>query len=705
MDLNDNKYGELIPFNQSVLTAEGQQANIIGQKRVKIKISAIWHCITDILVAGNIMHKCIMGMDMLNRNPTTKTIMQLLKWNTKLCTQSLKEARTQEESPQINLHSHNDDSWRSQNVIQCNNMQSHQPTEIQREDVGPIEEDEEYSDDFFQLVTDESEAEYDTDEPSDETVYWTPILNNITPHTSTIADQLYSATNDFVDESTLQTSVKENASEIVIEEENENFKSEAKIVSYHSGQPSASVGAISLVNDNNEHLQVPAFLCKSNAVVERTLVKVVESQPEESAEAKEVKEARNRIKDTLETASVSSLRELTVTNAIVHQINIDKSAKPIKQRSRRIPFKYQEEFEKTLDDLIASGKVVESYSSWSSPLQLVKKKDGTVRITVDYRQLNQLVAKSAYLMTLIGEIFHKLGGAVYFTVIGLTAGYYQVPLDPASREYTAFVCSRGLFEFIVLPMGITGATETFQRMMNMVLEGLIAIICFVYLDDVIVFSTTIPQHIIDVQTVVDRLIKYNLKLKMSKCEILQKEIVYLSHVIRNGQITPNPAKVQDLFKFKSPLTARQIKGYVGLGSYYRRFIKNFAKIVSPLLRAVQGDKIEWTADCETAFITLRDQLTHQPVLHLPDFQRPFFIETDACDYGIGGVLSQRFDDGDHPIAYFSRHLNKTERNYSTTVKEFHGLVETCEHFRQFLYGLDEFPAYSDHQPLRHVHTW
>ena len=298
-----------------------------------------------------------------------------------------------------------------------------------------------------------------------------------------------------------------------------------------------------------------------------------------------------------------------------------------------------------IEDMIAAGKIRETFASaWASPLCLLRKKDKTLRVTVDYKHLNSVTERVAYPFPYPDEIFSHLANAKYFTVIDLTSGYYQVPLDPASRKYTAFMCSKGTFEYLVLPMGLTNAVETFQRMMNKVLQGLIGQICEVYLDDIIIYSDSIETHIEHVKEVVKRLQQYNLKIKLSKCKIAEEKIEYLSHVISYGQIQPSLAKVKDLFKYTAPLTTRQIYSFIGLASYYRKFIKNFSTIMSPLLRAAQEKVITWTKECQYAFDTIRELLMKEPILKLPKFDLDFEVHTDACDYGVGGVLVQHHDE-------------------------------------------------------------
>jgi hypothetical protein len=212
---------------------------------------------------------------------------------------------------------------------------------------------------------------------------------------------------------------------------------------------------------------------------------------------------------------------------------------------------------------------------------------------------------------------------------------------------------------------------------------LIHVICEVYLDDIIIYSTTLAEHIEHVRIIMERLQKHNLKIKIEKCKFAQETISYLSHTISYGNISPSSAKVDRLLQFKSPLTARQIHSFLGLASYYRRFVKNFASLVSPLLRAAQEKYITWTQECQVAYELVLNLLTNEPILKLPRFIQPFVLETDACNYGVGAVLAQLRDAYWHPVAYFSKHLSKQERNYSTSEKELFAIVLAMEHFRQF----------------------
>jgi hypothetical protein len=252
---------------------------------------------------------------------------------------------------------------------------------------------------------------------------------------------------------------------------------------------------------------------------------------------------------------------------------------------------------------------------------------------------------------------------------------------------------------------VTNGCSTFQRIMTKVLEGHIGIRCFVYLDDVICWSEKDENHINDVKAIIDRLRQYKLKIKLSKCKFARRKIEYLSHIITNGTLSPNPEKVAAVSQYKRPTTVKQLQSFLGLISYYRKFIKNCSTIASPLIKLTEKTTdFIWTNDCEISFQTHKHFLTsNDHVLALPDFNKLFVIEFDASKYGIGGVLSQKQGRHFKPIAYFSKHLTKTERNYSTSEREMLAVVLSVEHFKQYVYG-QAFTVYSDHEPLKFLAT-
>ena len=392
--------------------------------------------------------------------------------------------------------------------------------------------------------------------------------------------------------------------------------------------------------------------------------------------------------------------DLGRTSKVYHQIPTG-SAKPIKQGPRRLPYHQREEVEKNLDAMIKNGVVTPSTSPWSSPIVLVKKKDGTTRFCVDYRKLNDVTRKDAYPLPRIDATLDALGGAGYFSTMDLASGYWQVEVDPSDREKTAFATFKGLFEFRVMPFGLTGAPNTFQRLMDSALSGLQFETCLVYLDDIVVFSKTFDEHIARLRQVLSRLRESGLKVKPSKCHLLRERVPFLGHIISREGVATDPAKVQAVTSWPAPTTKSDVRSFLGLASYYRRFIKNFAEIAAPLYKLSTSGKesaFAWSLECERAFRGLKGRLVEAPVLAYPRFDLEFVLDTDASDFGIGAVLSQVQDGQEKVIAYASRALSKAERNYSVTKKEMLALVFYAGYFRHYLYGR-RFTARTDHGAL------
>ena len=268
--------------------------------------------------------------------------------------------------------------------------------------------------------------------------------------------------------------------------------------------------------------------------------------------------------------------DLGKTSKVYHKIPTG-DARPIKQGSRRLPYHQRREVETNLDAMVKNGVVTPSTSPWSSPIVLVKKKDGTTRFCVDYRKLNDVTRKDAYPLPRIDETLDALGGAAYFSTMDLASGYWQVEVDPSDRDKTAFTTFKGLLEFRVMPFGLTGAPNTFQRLMDSVLSGLQFETCLVYLDDIIVFSSTFDEHIARPRQVLSRLRESGLKVKPSKCHLLRERVPFLGHIISREGVATDPGKVQAVTSWPVPTSKSEVRSFLGLVSHYRRYIKNFAK--------------------------------------------------------------------------------------------------------------------------------
>ena len=381
--------------------------------------------------------------------------------------------------------------------------------------------------------------------------------------------------------------------------------------------------------------------------------------------------------------------ELGHSNVVQHVIDTGDST-PIKQHPYRTPVVQREKIAELIEQMKRQGIVKPSCSPWASPVVLVPKRDGSTRFCVDYRRLNAVTKKDVYPLPRIDDILDTLGRATHFTTLDLSAGYWQVELDPESRAKTAFTSHVGLYEFTRMPFGLCNAPATFQRLMQVVLSGLEWQCCFVYIDDILIASRSFEEHMRHVQLVFERLRQAGLRLKPKKCQFLRKKVPYLGYVISRQGIEVDPRKIGQVQNFPKPTDPTSVRSFVGLASYYRRFVPHFAAVAAPLHRLTKKDvKFEWSEECETAFCRLKSLLTEAPVLAYPRFggEERFLLETDASGVGLGAVLSQSQGDGKyHPIAYASRSLQPNEKNYPITELETLAIVWAVKYFRAYLLG-------------------
>ena len=275
-------------------------------------------------------------------------------------------------------------------------------------------------------------------------------------------------------------------------------------------------------------------------------------------------------------------------------------------------------------------------------------------------------------------------------------------MDPASSDKAAFVTTSGLYEWTVMPFGLTSSPSTFERLMELILAGLRFETCLIYLDDIIVYGKTFEEELKCLEEVFVRFRSSGLKLKPSKCVLFQKRVMHLGHIVSESGITTDPGKIKRICEWPVPENVTEIKSFLGLASYYRRFVPNFAQVARPLHKLTEANvEFVWTPECQSSFQTLKTLLSTAPVLAYPDFTAEFILNTDASNHGIGAVLSQVKDGAEHPVAYASRTLTKAERNYCVTRKELLAVVEFVKQFRHYLQG-PKFRIRTDHAPLRSV---
>ena len=386
------------------------------------------------------------------------------------------------------------------------------------------------------------------------------------------------------------------------------------------------------------------------------------------------------------------------------------SADPIKLRPYRTPLNNRKIIDETIDEMLDAKVIRRSRSPWSFPVVIVDKKDGSKRFCVDFRKLNQVTKKNSYPLPVIGDILALLGKAKYFTSLDLKSGYWQVLMSESDKEKTAFACHWGLFEFNVMPFGLSNAPAVFQELMSVVLQGL-GDFAIAYLDDILVFSPTLEDHLQHLDTIFDRLRKHDLKLKLNKCNFLESESNYLGFIIGKDGIKPDPKKVEAIRSLPISTCVREVRSFIGMSSYYRRFIPNFSEIAEPIIALTKKHAhYKWSAKHDEAFQYLKDSLSVVPLLAYPDTNKPYTLYTDASGTCIGACLTQSCDvaediipnvSNEKPIYYLSHKLSKTQCKWSTVEKEAYAIHFALQKLDHYLHGA-QFVIKTDHKPLKYL---
>ena len=397
--------------------------------------------------------------------------------------------------------------------------------------------------------------------------------------------------------------------------------------------------------------------------------------------------------------------DLGCTDLIKHHIDTG-SSKPVRQPPRRLPWAKREDAEKCIQEMQEQGVIEPSSSPWSSPIVLVQKKDGTNRFCVDYRRLNEVTHKDSYPLPRIDDTIDALSGVEWFSTLDLKSGYWQVQLDENSKEKTAFSTGHGLWQFKVMPFGLCNGPATFERLMEQVLAGLPLSTALVYLDDILVPGQSFSHQLTNLRKVFERLRAAKLKLSPKKCLLFRREVKYLGHVVSKNGISPDPDKVNAVMSWPTPTSATEVKSFLGLCSYYRRFIPHFSNIAHPLHQCATTVPFCWSTESDNAFYQLKSSLTQAPFLTYPDPGAMFILDTDASGTGIGAVLSQVSSpehcsnpEQERVVAYYSCTLSQPERRYCVTRKELLAVVKAIKHFHVYLYGR-KFLLRTDHSALQ-----
>lgn len=388
---------------------------------------------------------------------------------------------------------------------------------------------------------------------------------------------------------------------------------------------------------------------------------------------------------------------LPPTRRIDHRIPLLPNSGPVNVRPYRYAHSQKTEIETQVQDMLTNGLIRPSCSPYSSPVLLVKKKEGTWRFCIDYRALNTVTVKDRFPIPIVDELLDELNGASFFSKLDLRSGYHQIRMHEADIHKTAFRTHDGHFEFVVMPFGLTNAPSTFQALMNQVFRPLLRQCVLVFFDDILVYSQDLDSHLQHLEQVFILLNNNHLKVKLSKCSFALPQVHYLGHIISGEGVAVDPSKIQCITDWPKPSTIKALRGFLGLAGYYRRFVRHFGMIAKPLTDMLKSENFIWTPKSEAAFIQLKEAVTTAPVLALPDFTQPFSVETDASGVGIGAVLTQN----KHPVAFLSKTLSPKNQALSVYDKEMLAVLYAIDKWRPYLLG-HQFTIITDHQTLKHL---
>ena len=396
--------------------------------------------------------------------------------------------------------------------------------------------------------------------------------------------------------------------------------------------------------------------------------------------------------------------ELPPTRNIDHRIELIDNKPPRIQPLYRMSPKELDLLRKELDDLLEKGHIQPSKSPFGSPVIFVKKKDGSMRLCIDYRALNKLTIKNRYPLPRIDGLLDQLQGAKVFSKIDLRSGYHQVRIHPDDIEKTAFRTRYGHFEFRVMPFGLTNVPATFVNLMQDIFQPIVDKFMVVYVDDILVYSKNEEEHLDHLRQVLDILRANKLYGKTSKCAFFQKSVEFLGFIVSDEGVAADQVKMKAISEWPRPTTLKEIQSFLGICNYYRRFVKDYSSIALPLTELTKKEStLTWTPEAEEAFQDLKKRLVEAPILQLPDPDAEFTVTTDASDFAIGAVLSQKGEEGLRPVAFESRKLSPAERNYATHEKELLAMLYAMKKWRVYLEGR-HFRVLTDHHSLRYIQT-
>ena len=389
--------------------------------------------------------------------------------------------------------------------------------------------------------------------------------------------------------------------------------------------------------------------------------------------------------------------KMTIGITPLTQMSIDTGdSDPVSQKPYPVANKHYNWVKEEIDKLLEAGVIRNSHSSWLAPIIVVLKGDGGKCLVIDYRALNKVMRKFVWPMSKVEDIFSQLNGAKYFSTLDLRAGYHHIRLTADSIPKTAFTSPFGKYEYVKVPFGLAQAPAYFQELMTGVLKDLP--FAMAYLDDIIIYSST-PEHLQHIKTVFEKLRHAKLSMKLSKCHFFTKEIQYLRHILGMEGIRPVPAKTEAIKAMYPPVNPKQVRAFLRLVGYHRKFIKNFAKIAKPLTVLTRMDvKFEWKETHHCAFMKLKDAIIQAPILRYPDTTKPYIVYTDASDDACRAQLSQMHNEAKFPVAFLSHMFTNTQLRWSTPEQEAYGIYFAIKKWNYYLQGADIIVK-NNHKPL------
>lgn len=395
---------------------------------------------------------------------------------------------------------------------------------------------------------------------------------------------------------------------------------------------------------------------------------------------------------------------LPPSREVDHRIELLPGSVPPSRPTYRLSASELIELKKQLEELTKAGFIQPSKSPFGAPILFVKKKDGTMRMCIDYRALNNITIKNSYPLPRVDELFDRLQGAKYFSKIDLRSGYHQIRIQPEDVPKTAFRTRYGHYEFLVLPFGLTNAPGTFMHLMHQSFRRFLDDFVLVFLDDILIFSNTLEEHEKHVKQVLEVLRKEKLYAKESKCEFFKEEVEFLGHIVGRNGIRMMQDKVQAVNEWPTPTRVTDIRAFLGTAGYYRKFIKDFSKISAPLSELTKdGVPFDWGTEQQSSFVALKKAISAGPVLILPDPKLPFVVHTDASGFAVGAVLQQDQGNGLQPIAFLSKKMLPAETRYPVHEQELLAIITALGAWRHYLYGA-KFVIRTDHKSLEHFKT-